>query len=254
MKGKSLRRALASTDAIRVNADIPAITDTTELITPAIAQEMLQRNKANRPINWRRVEEYSRLMRDGKWVLHAQGIILDKDGNILTGQKRLWAVVYAGCNVYMRVSRGNPPSSAKLIDRGDAQSARDLAARGTGRKHSPTEAAIARAYMAQMGNVRPSTDQLAEVIEVISDDTAAVLKSIGRTKKTREILMIIAALIVSGRDKDAILVESVQVFADELASKLSPQTAAQCWGKGAAFGLAMRSAMAVVQKQVQVRS
>ena len=136
IKGKALRRALESKDAMRINGEIPLIVDTTELITPAIAQEMLKHNKTNRPINWRKVEEYADLMAHDQWKLHSQGIIFDPDGNILTGQKRLWAVVYSGKDVLMRVSRGCPADTVRILDRGTPQTARDMASRETKRKHT----------------------------------------------------------------------------------------------------------------------
>ena len=71
LKGKALRRALKSTDVVRINTDLPAIVDTTELISPAQAQEMLTQNQNNRPVNWHRVEQYAEIMKQGKWQLHA---------------------------------------------------------------------------------------------------------------------------------------------------------------------------------------
>ena len=38
---KAMRRAAMTKDAIRISGDVPLITDTTELITPELAQEML---------------------------------------------------------------------------------------------------------------------------------------------------------------------------------------------------------------------
>src|SRR5262249_10526113 len=156
---------IETTDALRINANVPLITDKTELITPEVAMEYLKANKNNRPINWARVEEYAAIMARGDWKLHSQGVVFDTNGNILTGQKRLWAVVKAKVGVYMRVSRGTPPEAARLLDRGTPQTARDLATRETGRKHSPTEVSIMRAYAAMQGNTRPDTDQIANLIE-----------------------------------------------------------------------------------------
>ena len=76
---KALRRALETSDALRVNANVPLIVDRTELITPEIAREMLKKNQRNRPINWTKVDEYAAIMKAGKWELHAQGIILDTE-------------------------------------------------------------------------------------------------------------------------------------------------------------------------------
>ena len=55
---KALRRAEKTKDSIRIGGDVPLSVDTTELITPIVAQEMLKCNKANRPVNWNKVEEY----------------------------------------------------------------------------------------------------------------------------------------------------------------------------------------------------
>lgn len=249
LKGKALRRAL-ELDAIRVGADIPLITDTTELVTPETAQDMLTRNKHNRPINWSRVEEYAAMMKAGEWRLHAQGIILDKDGNILTGQKRLWAIVVSATPVYMRVSRGNPTETARLIDRGTPQTARDLASRETERKHSPTEASIVRAYCAAMGNIRPSVDQVADCLAANKDALRIMVAGLKRVKKTKAILMVCGALIAANNDAE---IESRLAMVPDIATSLEiellPHTPSDCWNKGAAFGLAMDKAVNILRRR-----
>lgn len=247
LKGRALRRAI-DVDAVRVNADVPLIADTTELITPAIAQAMLERNTLNRTINWAQVEEYADTMKRGEWAMHSQGIVLDPGGNILTGQKRLWAVVYAGVNVYFRVSRGSPPETAALLDRGASQTARDLASRVTRRKHSPVEASIARAYCAAMGNTKPSVDVLATVMTANAATVAALLDDTRGVKKTRSILMVLAAIdAVSGSISEAReRVAHMDAMTAALDEALAPQTSQQVWGRGAAFGLAMNTAQRAV--------
>lgn len=207
------------------------------------------RNTANRPINWRKVEEYASQMRSGQWRLHAQGIILDTNGNVLTGQKRLWAVVYSGVNVYMRVSRGNPPDTARVIDRGDAQSARDLATRLTGRKHSPTESSIARALCALMGNGRPTTDQLSDVVSAHSETFKVMLDALRGHKKTKALLMLLGAVAVVARNDDDAerLAKATPDAVHALEQRLIPHSTTECWGKSAAFGLAMSAAHAVIE-------
>ena len=244
---KAMRRAAMTKDAIRISGDVPLITDTTELITPELAQEMLKRNKANRPINWRKVKEYADLMAAGKWQLTAQGIVLDGDGNILTGQKRLWGVIYSGASVYMRVSRGNPSDTASLLDRGTPQSARDLASRRTEKKHSPTEASIARAVCALRGNLKPRTDDLAEVITSNSDMAAELLYETAGTRKTKPVIMILAA-ICEARPNGQLrkLCNRVESMSQMLEKALAPETAERCWGKGAAFAIAMENARKIV--------
>lgn len=253
---KAMRRALETGDAIRVNANIPLIEDKTELITPAIAMEMLKHNSNNRPINWRKVEQYADLMKAGQWKLHGQGLILDTNGNVLTGQKRLWAVVKSQVNVYFRVSRGNPPETAKLIDRGDLQSARDLASRDTERRHSPTEASIARAIAVTNGIPKPTVDEIANIMALHAEIVARLLKEAQGTKKTRGVLMILAAIATDSYTSGSIdpveygaaHVPQLPAIVTKLEQALRPETPEGCWNKGAAFTLAMGHALRIVQE------
>lgn len=244
MKGKALRRALETKDVIRINGDVPLIVDTTELITPEIAQEILHHNKKNRPINWKKVEEYADMMSRGEWALIAQGIVLDTNGDVLTGQQRLWAVVYSGVSIYMRVSRGNPPSTARLLDRGRPQSARDLASRETEKKHSPTEASIARAICVLNGNGKPSIDDLSKVIAEHSLKVSVLLEQTTGTRKSRSVVMLLAAICVVTETREQLILMAARIdrLSDSLDLALLPETSVRCWGKGAAFGLAMEQA------------
>jgi len=249
IKGKALRRALETKDAVRITGDVPLITDTTELITPQIANEMLKNNTRNRPINWKKVEEYADIMARGEWKLHSQGIVFDENGVLLTGQKRLWAVIYSETSVYMRVSRGCPADTVRILDRGEPQSARDLAARETGRKHSPTETSIARGISVLRGVNKPSRDFLADILVEKTEILKIMLDETKGTKKTKPIMMILAAICNEHNDRDKIknLSRNVEGIAQKLEQSLIPSTADKCWGKGVAFVLAMESAKQCVQ-------
>lgn len=250
MKGnKALKRAIQSKDYIRIsNPEVPLITDTTELVDPGKAREFINNNKHNRQINWRRVEQYAEQMKTGNWHFHAQGIILDKDGNILSGQHVLWAIIYAGVTIPLRISRGTPASAAKYIDRGAPQSARDLASRDTERRHSPTEASIARAVFVLRGNMKPSTDDLGNLITALAEKSEIILKGIRGMKRTKAVVMVIAAIIecypLSSIDG---AVKLIPRFVERLESNLEPENADKCWGRGAAFSLAMRQAQQAVK-------
>jgi len=247
---RAMKRAL-SVNAVRVNSGVPLIVDTTELVTPEIAENMLKNNRCNRPVNWRKVEEFSRIMQvSGAWKLHSQGIILDQGGNIITGQTRLWAVIYSGCSVYFRISRGNNPDVAKVIDRGRPQSARDLATRDTQKKHSPTEVSIARAICAINGNLKPSTDIIGTTIVRNSEIVSMLLSETLGMKKTKAVIMILASIVVVS--KSTRVASELVKFADEAATKLlnqlSPQSPESCWGKGAAFSLALEIATRIIKE------
>ena len=252
MKGKALRRALASTDAIRINSDIPIISDSTALVSPDDAKQMLEKNKHNRPVNWNKVEEFADIMRRGDWKLHPQGIILDPNGNILTGQTRLWAIIYADVSVYMRISRGSPSDTAFVIDRGRPQSARDLSSRRTERKHSPTEASVARCVCILRGINKPSSDDIASGLMEKDQNLKQALKECVGEKKSKSFLMNLALssnLQIKGNIIS--LVPKSKILADELEQKLLPYSVHSCWGRGVSFGMAMRKAMEIVESHSQ---
>jgi len=93
------------------------ITTTVETITPEIAKKMLEVNRHNRTINYRRVVMYARDMRAGKWLLTHQGIAFGEDGDLLDGQHRLLAVIEAGVPVRFTITRGLDKSAQMLVDK-----------------------------------------------------------------------------------------------------------------------------------------
>lgn len=76
-------------------------------ITPEIAAKYLERNyKGNRKLSQRRVDYFVQLLRDGLFRTTHQGIGFDKDGNLIDGQHRLWAIVESGIGAEMQVTAG----------------------------------------------------------------------------------------------------------------------------------------------------
>jgi len=240
-KSKGLKKASESKDSYRLHG-IPLIQDRTELITPELAEKMLQKNKKNRPINWNKVEEYRKLMDEEKWEFHAQGIILDNNDNIITGQKRLWAIIYSSKPQYMRISKGSPTATAHLIDRGTPQSSRDLASRSTDRKHSPTEASIIRAMFAIHGKTKPSKDEISEGLVVHNKILDIVMKQTRGLKKTKERLMIIGAICEL---QNLELLGRIEILEESLKKELLPLDIKSYWNKGAAFMLSMKKALKI---------
>lgn len=249
-KKRAIERAAETKDADRLCSDkLPLFTDTTEYVTPEIAEIWLKENRNNRTINWNQVEKIKQQMIDGEWKLHAQGIIFDNAGNLLTGQKRLWAVVLAGIPQYFRVSRGSPPDTADLIDRGISQTSRDLASRTTHRKHSPTEEGLAKEVLALHKVGKPTVDEIANIMKSYADEFQVALKATRGTKKTKGVLMIIAA-ICYGNEDDEIGVDSF-VMVPELAVALEkeahPILLKDCWRRPAAHFMVMEKAMKLLK-------
>jgi hypothetical protein len=63
-------------------------------------------------------------------------------------------------------------------------------------------------------------------------------------KKTRAVLMVLAAIVAEGESDEArsSLVKQVDAAVRRLQAAIAPQTPEGCWGRGAAFTLAMEHA------------
>jgi len=76
------------------------------VITPVMAGVWLDKNPNNRSVTQSRVASYARAMLAGRWGVTGQNIIFDKDGDLLDGQHRLWAIIEADIPVRMGVTVG----------------------------------------------------------------------------------------------------------------------------------------------------
>lgn len=74
-----------------------SITFSFQIITPAMARRLLEKNINNRPLQPAAVERYMRDIAAGNWQLTHQCIAVDIDGNLVDGQHRLTAIVR--CNI-----------------------------------------------------------------------------------------------------------------------------------------------------------
>lgn len=92
-----------------------------ETITPEIAQVWLEKNTNNRAIRQMVVDRYADEMRSGAWKLNAETIKFSRDGTLLDGQHRLWAVVESKVTIQSFVARGISADALQTIDSGIAR-------------------------------------------------------------------------------------------------------------------------------------
>jgi hypothetical protein len=97
------------------------------MIGPELAYRLLESNTANRNIRQRRVEQYSRDMKAGRWVQNGDTLKFSPDGTLLDGQHRLWAVVEANREIEFLVVEGVDPSVMPTIDTGATRGFQDVA-------------------------------------------------------------------------------------------------------------------------------
>lgn len=85
-------------------------------VTPDLAAKWLERNTRNRDLRQSVVERYANDMRGGRWMVTGDAIGFDKNGAIVNGQHRLWAVIEADMTVPMLVTFGLEPDVVKVLD------------------------------------------------------------------------------------------------------------------------------------------
>lgn len=119
-------------------------------MTPAMAAAILERNQPteaapwpNRPIRPGDVDDWSVILRGGRWRYTHQGVALDVDGRIQDGQHRLAAMVKTGIGGEIMVSVGMPRENFAVIDTGRRRTAAQVIAMA-GASNSAAVSAAAR--------------------------------------------------------------------------------------------------------------
>jgi hypothetical protein len=87
--------------------------------TPALAEAILNNNRLNRPLREGRVEKYARDMAAGRWRMNAETIKLTREGDLLDGQHRMFAVIEA-VNL-MPKGKSLPPIPMMVVEGLDAE-------------------------------------------------------------------------------------------------------------------------------------
>jgi hypothetical protein len=98
----------------------------TAFITPEYAQKLLARNEKNRNHNERRSRNFAAAMGRGEWEINGDTIKIAKDGRLLDGQHRLWAIVYSGIPQQYIVVSELDESAFDTIDRGATRTVGDI--------------------------------------------------------------------------------------------------------------------------------
>lgn len=88
------------------------------LVTPRMAEEILSRNTRNRPLRAGVVERYARDMAAKNWKHNAMPIRIARDGTLMDGQHRLWAIIESNTPTDMIVLDGLPEDAIDTIDNG----------------------------------------------------------------------------------------------------------------------------------------
>lgn len=115
----------------------------TQKIGPTQATKLLETTKNNRPVSQATVERYANDMKNGKWRMTGQPIIISDSGNLLDGQHRLWAIVQSEAEVEVMVVTGVADDAIWSIDTGRSRTIGQVL-HMNGTKHANRTAAVAR--------------------------------------------------------------------------------------------------------------
>ena len=84
-----------------------------EIITPAKARKMLERNTNNRKVNKSHVAALARDIKNGHWFTNGQTICFDCNGVLTDGQHRLLAIILSGVTVESLVAYNVAPDACQ---------------------------------------------------------------------------------------------------------------------------------------------
>lgn len=85
-------------------------------VTPDLAVKWLERNTRNRDLRDDVVQRYAGDMKAGRWMVTGDAVGFDKDGAIVNGQHRLWAVVESNMTIPMLVTFNLEPEVVRVLD------------------------------------------------------------------------------------------------------------------------------------------
>lgn len=119
----AIRELFASDPSKEIGATI-------ETITPEVAMDMLESGYeiTNRKVSDQTVRRYAADMVEGRWQLSGEAIKFDRQGRLIDGQHRLWAVVQSGATIQSLVVRGVDVDAFAIMDTGKRRTAADFLA------------------------------------------------------------------------------------------------------------------------------
>jgi len=132
------------------------------LITPDRARQVIELQPRNRKVIDRKVNQYAQLILSGKWSQeHPQGLIFNKQGELIDGQHRLLAVIKANVSVKFYCTFNAETSSQLLLDTATPRRL-DQTAQIMGMDATPTKIAIAKVLLVKIEDTKlnrfPSPD------------------------------------------------------------------------------------------------
>jgi len=94
-------------------------------LTPAMAKEWLENQAPNRNKKPTKIVKFARDMKHGRWEFTGETIKFDRNGQMIDGQNRCYAVIEANTPITAAIVRGLDPAAQSVMDCGSPRSTRD---------------------------------------------------------------------------------------------------------------------------------
>lgn len=137
-------------------------------VTPDLAKQLLKRNTRNRKLRERAVGDYARDMKTGRWAVNGEALKIARNGDVLDGQHRLYAVVAAEVAVDMFIVIGLDPAAQETMDSGRKRTAGDVLALRGETNFTTLAAVLRRVWAWQQGDHRFKARQTPTTAECTS--------------------------------------------------------------------------------------
>lgn len=123
-------------------------------ITPEKARKLIEMQPRNRKPIPRKIEQYAQIMVSGKWsASHPQGLIFNKQAELIDGQHRLLAVIKANTPVSFYCTFNAEQESQLLLDTATPRRL-DQTAQIMGMDASPSKIAIAKVLLIKIEDTK----------------------------------------------------------------------------------------------------
>lgn len=114
--------------AVRHLEATPEVVAEVQTVTPELASKWLETNEGNRKVREQLVNRLARDMRAGRWQVTGEGIKFDRDGRLVDGQHRLWAVVQSEATIDILVVHNLDRDTRLVMDTGGKRRGADALA------------------------------------------------------------------------------------------------------------------------------
>lgn len=158
------------------------------LVTPELAERLLELNVSNRPLVESRVNEYTRQIRNHEWTFNGEPLIFSDRGLLLSAQHRLHAVVRAKTPVEFLVVWGVKHDVFDTLDTGRPRSGSDVLAIDGVPDATETQRALRVVHGIKNGSPDGKSHASLHELRAMAKDHPDIARSIKRYPDTKRLM------------------------------------------------------------------